>query len=158
MANPRRDTGRVYVSDVLRGTPLDFPATKTLEDHLKKIDRDDIVYEDHDVIAYLQHDKDTGSTTEWDIKVAIALKTHVPTLLDIDVADHHSVGALLRAIQAVAFKLKLFEKGFDLRSDVLPPLQRRGYVEFKLRSGKHKNDGTPGDAGAPPPGSGGSYG
>jgi hypothetical protein len=144
MSSPRKNTGRVYVSDVLRGEPIAFPATKTLEDHLEKLDPGDIVYEDHDVIAYVQDDHDTGSTTEWTTRVAIALKTHVPTLLDLDVADQKSTGALLRAIQAVAFKLKLYEKGFELRTDVLPPMQRRGFVEFKVRSGKVKGVQSPG--------------
>ena len=63
----------------------------------------------------------------------------MPTLLDLDIVDVRTTAALLRAIQAVAFKFKLYEQGFEIRSDVLPPLQRKGFLEFKLRSGKHKH-------------------
>lgn len=133
-----KNTGRVYLSHVLSGEPVEFESTKTLDDHLDKIDRDDIVYEDEHAVAYLQHDADVDSQTHWSVKVAIALKGHVPTLLDLDVVDVRTTAALLRAIQAVAFKLKLYDKGFEIRSDVLPPLQRKGFLEFKLRSGKHK--------------------
>ncbi len=133
-----KNTGRVFVSEVLRGAPVDFEATKTLDDHLDKTDKSDIIYEDEHVVAYRQHDEDHGSTDGWTEKVAIALKTHVPTLLDLDVADHRSTTALLRAIQAVAFKLQLYDKGFEIRSDILPPQQRKGFLEIKVRSGKHK--------------------
>jgi hypothetical protein len=132
-----KDKGRVFISHVLRGAPVAFEAAKTLDDHLKKVDRDEIVYEDEHVVAYLQHDEDAGSNTGWTEKVAIALKSHVPTLLDLDVCDQRSAAALLRAIQVVALKLQLYEKGFEVRLDVLPPLQRKGFLELKLRSGKH---------------------
>jgi hypothetical protein len=132
-----KSTGRVFVSHVLRGEPVAFEATKTLDDHLKKIDAEDVLYEDQHVVAYRQHDGDTGSNTGWAEKIAIALKSHVPTLLDLDAGDQRSAAALLRAIQAVAFKLKLYEKGFEIRTDVLPPLQRNGFLEIKVRSGKH---------------------
>ncbi len=134
-----KNTGRVYLSHVLNGDPIEFDSTKTLDDHLEKIDRDDIVYEDDHAVAYLQHDADAGSDTHWQLKIAIALKGHVPTLLDLDIVDVRTTAALLRAIQAVAFKFKLYEQGFEIRSDVLPPLQRKGFLEFKLRSGKHKH-------------------
>lgn len=133
-----KDTGRVYLSHVLNGDQLAFESTKTLDDHLEKIDRNDIVYEDDHAVAYVQHDADAGSQTHWSLKVAIALKGHVPTLLDLDVVDVRATAALQRAIQAVAFKFKLYEQGFEIRSDVLPPLQRKGFLEFKVRSGKHK--------------------
>ena len=134
-----KNTGREYLSHVLSGGPIEFASTKTLDDHLDKLDRNDVVYEDDHAIAYLQHDADAGSDTHWLLKVAIALKGHVPTLLDLDIVDVRATAALLRAIQAVAFKFKLYEQGFEIRSDVLPPLQRKGFLEFKLRSGKHKH-------------------
>ncbi|MGP6190381.1 MAG: hypothetical protein ACLPSH_09945 [Vulcanimicrobiaceae bacterium] len=137
-----KHSGRVFVSQVLRGEPITFEAAKTLDDHLKKVDRDAIVYEDAHVVAYRQHDADVGSTVGWTEKVAIALKTHVPTLLDLDVGDHHSTAALLRAIQAVALKLELYDKGFEIRSDVLPPLQRKGFLEIKVRAGKRDEQST----------------
>jgi hypothetical protein len=133
-----KHTGRVFLSHVLLGEAPEFPSTKTLEEHLEKIAAVDVVYEDQHTVAYVQHDDDSGSTTKWDLRVAIALKDHVPTLLDLDVGDSHTATvALLRAIQAVAFKLKLYDKGFEIRCDVLPPSQRKGYLEIKLRSGKH---------------------
>ncbi len=131
-----KNTGRVFLSDVLRGEPLAFESTKTLDDHLSKIDAADIVYEDEHTVAYIHRDDVADPDTHWALKVAIALKKHVPTLLDLDVCDGHSTAALLRAIQAVAFKLHLYDKGFEIRSDVLPPLQRKGFLEIKVRSGK----------------------
>ena len=140
-----KNTGRVYLSHVLNGDQLEFESTKTLDDHLDKIDRNDIVYEDDHAVAYLQHESDVGSETHWSLKVAIALKGHVPTLLDLDIVDVRMTAAILRAIQAVAFRFKLYEQGFEIRSDVLPPLQRKGFLEFKVRSGKHRHvsEGTP---------------
>lgn len=133
-----KQNGRVFVSHVLRGEPLSFESTKTLDDHLAKLNHGDVVYEDAHAIAYVQHDDDPGSNTHWTQRFAVALKDHVPTLLDLDVGDGHSTAALLRAIQAVAFKFKLYEEGFEIRCDVLPPLQRKGFLEIKLRTGKQK--------------------
>lgn len=132
-----KTTGRVFLSNILRGEPIVFEAAKTLDEHLEKVDRDEIVYEDEHVVAYLQRDDDAGSTSGWTHRVVIALRAHVPTLLDLDACDGRSTGALLRAIQAVAFKLRLYDAGFEIRCDVLPPLQRKGFLELKVRSGKH---------------------
>src|SRR5450631_1744712 len=140
MALPMKGTGRVFLSDVLRGEPLAFESTKTLHDHLRDICDDDVVYEDDLTIAYIHRTADHGSTTHWTHKIAIALKAHVPTLLDLDVSDARETGALLRAIQAVAYKLNLFETGFEIRADILPPLQRKGYLEISVRSGKQPDD------------------
>lgn len=129
-------TGRPYLSHVLREGSLHFASSASLEEHLQRVARDDIVYEDERTVAYLQHDDDPGSTTRWSRRIVIALRTHVPTLLDLDVASLHDTAALLRAVQAVAFKLKLYEEGFEIRADVMPPLQRKGFLEIKLRSGK----------------------
>jgi hypothetical protein len=133
-----KHNGRVFISDVLNGEPLEFESTKSLDDHLTKIDRADIVYEDEHTVAYVHDETDPGSTTKWTQHVAIALKDHVPTLLDLDVGDGRSTTALLRAIQALAFKFKLYEQGFEIRCDVLPPMQRKGYLELKVRTGKQK--------------------
>src|SRR5450631_2179736 len=105
-------SGRIFLSEVLRGEPVAFESTKTLDDHLERVPETDIVYEDEHTVAYVHRDADAGSDTAWALKVTVALRKHIPTLLDLDVCDQRSTGALLRAIQAVAYKFQLYDKGF----------------------------------------------
>ncbi len=102
----------------------------------------EVVYEDDDVFAF-RHRVDETAEEWWEIHVVIIPKKWVPTLLDITVGDAHIWNSLIGGIQKVAISLGLYEKGFMIRSGVLPPYQHTEHVHIHILSGKHTNSNAP---------------
>lgn len=70
------------------------------------------------------------------MRVTLLTKEFVPTLMDLTVADETLNARVLHAIQQVAYRLNLQEKGFEVRAHVLPPYRHRPGLAFAIRSGK----------------------
>jgi hypothetical protein len=129
---------RVQITDLLPGDKLEWPKPLHHGDPVDIDDGDPIVYEDEFVIAYLENDDDPQEhpRVAGEIRVTLTPKRHVPSLMDLGVADAELSTAILNGIQQVAYKLDLTHKGFEVRAHVLPPLQHRPQLAFKIRSGK----------------------
>lgn len=97
----------------------------------------ELLYEDDLVVAFRHTEDDYGAEPgTWETRVVIAPKRHVPTLLDLGVADGALTLALLNGVQQVALKLGLQHEGFEVRVDVLPPYQETDYLRLKVRAGR----------------------
>jgi hypothetical protein len=137
----------------LRPHPVEWPKKGTLHALLHKVSGEDadggveICYEDDDVIAFHELDHDSHDVHKWDVRVTVAPKRHVTTLLDLGIGDEKLTAALLNGVQQAALRLKLYETGFEVFAGVLPPFQEHGFLTFKIRSGKRAHEAT--DAAAP---------
>jgi hypothetical protein len=146
----KEDSGLELI-DLLRSEPVEWPKKGSLHSLLKKLtgaDTDkgtelEIVYEDDYVVAFHELDADDGHAHKWDVRVTVAPKRHVTTLLDLGVGDESLTAALLAGVQKAALRLRLYERGFEVFAGVLPPYQRNSYLTLKIRSGKHGGATTP---------------
>jgi hypothetical protein len=133
------------LTQVLRSAPIEWPKKGSLHALLKKLTGADtkkgtgleIVYEDEYVVAFHELDEPDGPAQKWDVRVTVAPKRHVSTLLDLGVGDESLTAALLAGVQKAALRLGLHERGFEVFAGVLPPFQRNSYLTLKIRSGKH---------------------
>jgi hypothetical protein len=127
--------------DVLHPEPIEWPKKGTIHDLLKKIidklTRFEIVYEDEHVIAFHELDDDDDLVHKWNVRVTVAPKHHVATLMDLGVGNEALTAALLAGVQQAALRLGLHKEGFEVFAGVLPPFQRNGYVTLRIRAGKH---------------------
>jgi hypothetical protein len=73
---------------------------------------------------------------EGEIRITIVPKEPVKTLLDLNVTHEDLNARMLFAVQQVAYKLGLQNQGFEVRSHVLPPYQRRPGYALHIRAGK----------------------
>ena len=129
---------------VLRTVPVEWPKKGSLHALLKKLSGEDaekgseleIVYEDDQVVAFHEVDDDPDHEHKWAVRVTVAPKRHVTTLLDLGLGDESLTAALLNGVQNAALKLNLQETGFEVYAGVLPPFQRNGYLTLRIRSGK----------------------
>jgi hypothetical protein len=128
---------KVDLSDIVAKTPVEWPkrAPSEWEDAIKGAE---VIYEDHQVVAFHETEDDPLESPRiaGEIRVTLMPKRHVHSLLDLGVADEHLNAALLFAIQQVAYKLGLHQKGFEVRAHVLPPYQHRPGLVYKIRAGK----------------------
>ncbi|HTU82058.1 MAG TPA: hypothetical protein VMF61_08000, partial [Candidatus Acidoferrales bacterium] len=76
-----------------------------------------------------------------EIRATLLCKKHVPSLMDLGVADEELNAKILHGIQQAAYRLGLEKKGFEVRAHVYPPLQHRPEIAFKIRSGKPPKKG-----------------
>ena len=131
----------VTLSEVLAG-PVGWP--KKPEEWEAIAGDKEIVYEDHRVVAFLdpENEEHESAIAPEEIRITLIPKNHVDSLMELGIADETLSAALLYGVQQVALKLGLHKKGFEVRSHVYPPYQRRPGVAFKIRSGKvpKKND------------------
>ncbi len=107
--------------------------------HFREAHKDAIVYEDEHVIAVDQGDAEHPDGSQpgvWERRIILAPKSHVESLLDLDVADGRTAVHLLRGIQQVALTLGLEKHGFEIALDVLPPEQHCNLLKIKIRSGE----------------------
>src|SRR5580658_9437042 len=133
------------ISEMLRPEPIEWPKKGKLHALLKKLSGEDaekgsdleICYEDDEVVAFHEIDHDPQHAHKWDVRVTVAPKRHVSTLLDLGSGDSHLIAALLSGVQKAALALGLHETGFEVFAGVLPPFQQNGYLTLKIRSGKH---------------------
>lgn len=75
---------------------------------------------------------------EYDTHVYLIPKRHITTVLDLGSEDGGLVMKLLEAIQIVAGKLGLDERGFYIRANVMPPFQHTGHIHLHLLSGERE--------------------
>jgi len=66
------------------------------------------------------------------VHILLIPKRHITTVLDLRPEDSGLVMRLLEAIQIVARKLGLDERGFYIRANVMPPFQHTGHVHIHL--------------------------
>ena len=134
------------LTSVLRAEPVEWPKKGSLHALLKKLSGEEpekgseleIVYEDDQVIAFHEVDDDPDHAHKWSVRVTVAPKRHVSTLLDLGVGDESLTAALLTGVQKAALKLNLHETGFEVFAGVLPPFQRNGFLTLRIRSGKEE--------------------
>jgi hypothetical protein len=144
-----KDPKDVDLIETLRPTKLEWPKKGSLHALLRKVSGEDadgdveVCYEDDDVIAFHEIDHDPSETHKWDVRVTVAPKRHVTTLLDLSVGDERLTAALLNGVQQAALRLKLYETGFEVFAGVLPPFQEHGFLTLKLRAGKHPHETAP---------------
>jgi hypothetical protein len=134
-----RDT--VSIAELLRGEPIAWPRPDPHFDVMKHIAEAGavVVFEDEHVVAYENDDDEReGTIAEGERRLTIAPKNPVQSLLDIGIADAQLTAHLLFALQQVAYKLGLHETGFEVRSNVLPPYQRRPHLSLQIRTGDPK--------------------
>jgi hypothetical protein len=127
---------QVHLSDIVAKTPIQWP--KKAVDWEEAIKGAEVIYEDHLVVAFHETEDDPQESLRvpGELRITLMPKRHVRSLLDLSVADEHLNAALLFAIQQVAYKLDLQDKGFEVRAHVLPPYQHRPGLVYKIRSGK----------------------
>jgi hypothetical protein len=120
----------LQLSEILRPGPIVWPKKGTLHALLKKLtgsdsesERLEIVYEDEHVIAFHEVDEDDDHAHKWSVRVTIAPKQHVATLLDLGVGHEAVTAALLAGVQQAALRLGLHAQGFEVFAGVLPPFQ-----------------------------------
>ena len=135
------------VVEVLRGEPIIWPKGDRahhfdIMEHVKKMGGK-IIYEDAQVVAYEEpaDDDREGPMEKGELRITVAPKARVATLLDLDVGDAGLAAHLLVAIQQVAFKLGLHKTGFEIRSNILPPYQERPRLRLKIRPPAAKGKG-----------------
>ena len=128
--------GKVHLSDVVAKSPIQWP--KKAVDWQEAVRDAEIVYEDHQVVAFHEIEDDPLESLReaGELRITLMPKRHVQSLVDLGVADEELNAALLFGIQQVAYKLGLQNKGFEVRAHVLPPYQHRPGLVYKIRSGK----------------------
>ena len=126
----------LFLSDLLAHGQVAWP--KKPKDWQEVIRDTDVVYEDEHVVAF--HDPEDApheSPREaGEIRITLLAKRFVPSLMDLTAVDESLNAHMLHAIQQVAYRLQLQDKGFEVRAHVLPPFQHRPGLAFKIRSGK----------------------
>jgi hypothetical protein len=131
------------LSDLLAHGPIAWP--KKPKDWEKLVRDTEIVYEDDHVVAY--HDPEDAPhespRVEGEIRITLLAKRFIPSLMDLTVVDETLNAHMLHAIQQVAYRLDLQEKGFEVRAHVLPPYEHRPGYALKLRAGKPPKAGSP---------------
>jgi histidine triad (HIT) family protein len=75
---------------------------------------------------------------EYETHIYVIPKRHIVTVLDLTSQDAPLVQALLATVQLVARKLKLDERGFYIRANVMPPFQHTGHIHIHLLSGERE--------------------
>jgi hypothetical protein len=141
-------SNKLEVSELLHPEPIDWPKKGKLHALLRKLSGEEaekgsdveICYEDEDVIAFHEVDDDPDHAHKWAVRITVAPKHHVTTLLDLGVGHERLTAALLLGVQKAALRLGLHETGFEVYAGVLPPFQRSGYLTLKIRSGKRSAD------------------
>jgi hypothetical protein len=133
------------ITEVLRPTPIEWPKKGSLHALLKKLTGTEledagveVVYEDDHVIAFHEVDDDDDHAHKWSVRVTVAPKHHVATLLDLGVGNEALTAALLSGVQQASLRLGLHKTGFELFAGVLPPFQQNSYLTLRIRSGKQK--------------------
>jgi hypothetical protein len=137
------------ITEILRPGPIEWPKKGKLHALLKKLSGEEtekgsgleICYEDDDVIAFHEVDEDPSHAHKWAVRVTVAPKRHVTTLLDLGCGDARLTCALLNGVQKAALALDLHKTGFEVYAGVLPPFQQNAYLTLKIRSGKHAASG-----------------
>jgi hypothetical protein len=134
------DKSFITPAEVVSGTPP-WPKEERSWEHLAR--GNETVYEDNHVIVFHDPvDEDHESTRLPDeVRLTLLSKKHIHSLLDLGVADEYLNAKILNGIQQAAFKLGLEKKGFEVRAHVMPPLQTRPELAFKIRSGKPPKKG-----------------
>jgi hypothetical protein len=131
----------VSVAELLRGEPIAWPKPEPDFDVMKHIAAAGavVVFEDEHIVAYENDDDEReGTMAPGERRITVAPKKPVQSLLDIGVADAELTAHLLFALQQIAYKLGLHETGFEVRSNVLPPYQRRPHLSLQIRTGDPK--------------------
>jgi hypothetical protein len=125
-----------HLSDIVAKSPVEWP--KKASDWREAIKDADVIYEDHQVVAFHETEDDPQESPReaGEIRVTLMPKRHVQSLLDLSVADEELNAALLFGIQQVAYALTLQNKGFEVRAHVMPPYQHRPGLVYKIRAGK----------------------
>jgi hypothetical protein len=102
-----------------------------------------VIYEDSHVVSFHDPDDDPreAERTSGELRVTLICKKDVQSLMDLSVGDENLNEKILHGIQQTAYRLGLEKKGFEVRAHVLPPLQRRPELSFKIRSGKAPKKG-----------------
>jgi hypothetical protein len=127
-------------SDVVSGTPP-WPKEARNWEHIAH--GNETVYEDNHVIVFHDPVDEEHEATRLpeEIRLTLLCKKRVHSLMDLGVADESLNAKILNGIQQAAFKLGLEKKGFEVRAHVMPPLQMRPELAFKIRSGKPPKKG-----------------
>jgi histidine triad (HIT) family protein len=73
---------------------------------------------------------------EYEVHIYVIPKRHITTVLDLRPGDGQLLEGLLEAIQIVAKQLRLDERGFFIRANVMPPYQHTGHIHMHLLSGE----------------------
>jgi histidine triad (HIT) family protein len=97
----------------------------------------DRIYENDEAIAFWSP---PGHRTndEYEVHIYVIPKRHVATVLDLTPEDASLMRGLLDAVQTVARQLKLDERGFFMRVNVMPPYQHTGHIHIHLLSGERQ--------------------
>jgi len=131
----------VSTAELLRGGEIPWPhgdAGYDVMQHICAIGAN-VIFEDDDVVAYeVDDDEREAKLVPGERRFTVAPKKSIPTLLDVGIADAQIAAKLLFAVQQVAFKMNLHATGFEVRSNVLPPYQRRPHLSLELRTGNPK--------------------
>jgi hypothetical protein len=146
MSKDRKNVSKtVSVAELLIGEPIKWPKPDPhfdVMDHIAATGAA-IVFEDDHVVAYEIDDDERESTIAVnERRITVAPKKPVQSLLDVGIADAQLTAHLLFALQQVAFKLGLHKTGFEVRSNVLPPYQRRPHLSLNIRTGDPKKTST----------------
>lgn len=138
-------TKELRLSDLLARGAVAWP--KKPKDWEKVVRDGEIVYEDDHVVAF--HDPEDAPhespRAPDETRITILSKRFIPSLMDLTVADEQLNAHMLHAIQQVAYRLDLADKGFEVRAHVLPPYQHRPGLAFKIRAGKPPKASAPGE-------------
>ena len=131
----------IRLSDLLVHGTVAWP--KKPKDWKKLVEGEEVIYEDDHVIAF--HDPEDveheSARVPGEIRVTVLPKRFIPSLMELGVADEALNAQMLHAIQQVAYRLGLQDKGFEVRSHVLPPYQSRPGYALHIRSGKPPKKG-----------------
>jgi hypothetical protein len=127
--------------ELLRGAPIAWPKCDEDTDIARHVRNTAarIVFEDDQVIAFeVDDDEREGPAASNERRITVTPKMQLESLLDIGVAEAQLSAHLLFALQEVAFKLKLYQTGFEVRCNVLPPYQRRPRFSLQIRTGRRE--------------------
>jgi hypothetical protein len=130
----------VSIAGLLRGGPIEWPKPEP-SDIMKYIatTKADVIFEDAHVVAFeIDDDEREGKMQPGERRITVASKKPVESLLDIGISDAQLSAHLLFALQQVAYKLNLHKTGFEVRTNVLPPYQRRPFLSLQIRTGVPK--------------------
>ena len=129
---------RIGLAALLRGGDVAWPKEAHHGEPPGVTHEADIVYEDEYVVAYIEREREPDESVPEaeEVRVTLVPRERIGSLMDLGVADGALTAAILSGIQQVAYRLNLHHKGFEVRAHVLPPLQQRPHLTFKIRSGK----------------------
>jgi histidine triad (HIT) family protein len=94
----------------------------------------DRIYENEEALAFWSP-PGHQMNDEYEVHIYVIPKRHVATVLDLRPEDAGLVQGLVEATQTVARQLKLDERGFFIRVNVMPPYQHTGHIHVHLLSG-----------------------